>query len=57
MQENVSASHPFSFLKWWINRVFPSIGGFLVREVASLFPLMEVTVSVNDFFDSFAHLW
>ena len=44
-------------LKWWINRVFPSIGGFLVQEVASLFPHMEATVSVNDFFDSFAHLW
>lgn len=60
MQETVSAPDPFSFLKWWINRVFRSIGGFLVREVVSLFPLMEATVSFNDFFDSFdsfAHLW
>ena len=57
MQKTVSAPEPFSFLKWWINRVFRSIGGFLVREVVSLFPLMEATVSFNDFFDSFAHLW
>ena len=57
MQETVSAPDPFSFLKWWINRVFRSIGGFLVREVMSLFPLMEATVSFNDFFYSFVHLW
>ena len=55
LQETVSAPDPFTFLKWWINRVFRSIGGFLVREVVSLFPLMEATVSFNDVFDSFAH--
>ena len=55
---NRFGSRPLLFFKkWWINRVFRSIGGFLVREVVSLFPLMEATVSFNDLFDSFAHLW